>query len=119
MTELIRVELSADERELLVMGLREWGGPTRATDELARAIGFPDVNALYSDAKRIAARLDDGAELTSADWARALIATELAFASDYYGPGREWAIATGYDDETTIRRLRQVQRKLVGIAKLG
>jgi hypothetical protein len=63
--------------------------------------------------------LDQGAQLSSADWGRALVATEFAFASDYYGSGVDWATTTGCDDATTIRRLREVQRKLAGIAKLG
>jgi len=87
-------------------------------EDVARAMGFADVKSLYRDAERIAAVLDDAAQLTPADWARALIATEFAFASDYYGSGWDWSIIAGYDDVTTIGRLREVLRKLVGIARL-
>ena len=81
-------------------------------------MGFDDISALYIGAERIAGSLDAGDALTREGWARALIATEFAFASDFYGSGWDWSIAAGYDDETTIRPLRAVQRTLVGIARL-
>ena len=112
------VQLSDEERALLVRGLREWGGPTRPTAALANAMGSETVAGLLADTDRVAAQLNAGEPLTAADWARALIATEIAFASDYYGSGWDWSSTTGLDDEETIRRLRQVQRKLVGVARL-
>jgi hypothetical protein len=84
-TNPLAINLTQDERDLLAHGLREWGGPTRATDLVARAIGFSDVENLYDGAKRIAAALDAEEDLPPGDWARALIATEVAFASDFYG----------------------------------
>lgn len=113
-----RVELSADERALLAEGLGHWGGPADATDDLARVMGFADVESLYRDGARIAADLRGGAAMSAADWARALIATEFVFASDYYGAGCEWPTVSGLGDEETIKRLRGVQRKLIGVARL-
>ena len=118
MSETVAVQLSDDERALLVRGLGEWGGPTRPTDALARAMGSKNVAGLLADTKRVAMRLEARESLTAADWARALIATEIAFASDYYGSGLDWATTTGFDDEETIRRLRQLQRKLISVARL-
>lgn len=118
MSDRVRVTLTADERDLLAHGLREWGAPSRANDVVARAIGFDSVSSLYDGAQRIATALEAGEDLTSGDWARALIATEIAFASDFYGSGWDWSTTVGYDDETTIQRLRRVQRKLIGIASL-
>jgi hypothetical protein len=115
----IGVELSVAERDLLAHGLDHWGGPADATDELARVMGFDDVQSLYRDGDRIAADLREGAALSAADLARALIATEFVFASDYYGAGWDWSNVTGLGDEQTIRRLRDVQRKLAGIARLS
>ncbi len=84
-------------------GLRERGGPSSPTDELARVMGFADVESLRSDGERMAAALERGDGLTRADWARALIATEFGFASDYYGAGWDWAIVTGFADDDTQR----------------
>jgi len=81
-SETVAIQLSDDERALLVCGLGEWGGPTCPTDALAQAMGSEDVAVLLVDTKRVAVRLKAGEPLTAADWARALIATEIAFASD-------------------------------------
>jgi hypothetical protein len=86
-SETVAIQLSDDERALLFCGLGEWGGSTRPTDALARAMGSEDVAGLLVDTKRVAVQLDAGEPLAAADWARALIATEIAFASDYYGSG--------------------------------
>ena len=118
-SETVAIQLSEDERALLVRGLYEWGGPTRPTDALARAMGSENVAGLLADTKRVAAQLEADEPLTAADWARALIATEIAFASDYYGSGWDWSVIAGFDDEETIRRLRQVQRKLISVARLA
>lgn len=61
--------------------------------------------------------LDAGEPLTRTDWARVLIATEIAVASDYYRAGVEWSIVALPDDQT-VKLLRSVQRKLVSIARL-
>ena len=81
-------------------------------------MGFENVEALYRQADRISEQLRSGASLAAADLARALIATEFVFASDYYGAGWDWEHVTGFSDEDTIKRLRGVQRKLIGVARL-
>lgn len=110
--------LSADERDLLAHGLAQWGGPGHATDALARVMGFDDVEGLHREGDRIALALRSGAGLPPADLARALIATEFVFASDYYGAGRDWQAVTGFSDTDTVKRLREVQRKVIGTARL-
>ena len=44
-----------------------------------------------------------------------LILTEVVFVSDLVGSGVEWETTTGLSDEVTIRLLRGIQRKLVGV----
>jgi hypothetical protein len=112
------VALSPDERDLLAHGLDHWGGPAHPTDALARVMGFENREILYREGDRIAEQLRSGASLSAADLARALIATEFVFASDYYGAGWDWESVTGFSDEDTIKRLRGVQRKLIGLARL-
>ena len=113
-----QVGLSQEERELLAEGLIQWGGPARASKQLVQVMGFDDVESLYREGGRIAGELRQGVMLTAADLGRALIATEFVFSSDYYGAGWDWASVTGFSDEETIRRLREIQRKLVGVARL-
>lgn len=118
MSQEIAIDLNSEERQLLMVGLAEWSGPTKPTDAIAQAMGFTSEDALADEAGQILDRLRACTPLTAADWARALLATEIAFASDYYGTGYEWHTTTGLDDATTIRVLRDVQHKLVGIARL-
>jgi hypothetical protein len=44
-------------------------------------MGSETIAGLLADTKRVAVQLRAGEPLTGADWARALIATEIAFGS--------------------------------------
>jgi hypothetical protein len=55
--EPISLELTDDERAVLRAGLVEWGGPARATQELAFAMGFRDQTDLFSQGDRIIKQL--------------------------------------------------------------
>ncbi len=107
--------LDRDERELLARGLAEWRGPNSPTNDVARVIGFNDVRSLRKEAPRLAEAIRRGDELDSAEWRRALVASEIAFRSDVYGSGVEWSTTTGPPDDETLTRLRGIQRKLVGV----
>ena len=113
--ELINAELSHDERFVLNRGLVEWGGPARCTPLMAAALGFDGSADLLAEGYRIADDLEAGRPLTARDWTRALLATEIVFASDVLGSGVEWTDTTGLDDFETLQALRSVQRKLVGV----
>jgi hypothetical protein len=83
---------------------------------MAVAIGFRDVADLLSEGHRIADDLLAGRSLTTSDWRRALLATEVVFVSDVLGSGIDWSITTGLKDDETLRMLRSVQRKLGGVS---
>jgi hypothetical protein len=104
--------LSDEEVRLLQRGLLEWAGPARCTEEFAIGMGFSGVSDLLACGRRIRSLLDQRECLESIDWARSLLATEIAFASDVMGSGCEWATTTGLSDEVTIKKLRAIQRKL-------
>jgi hypothetical protein len=107
------VNLTEEEREVLLKGLMEWNGPARPTVEFAIAMGFTSATTLPAECLRIYAALDRGDSLVPLDWARALLATEVAFASAVVGSGHQWSTTTGLKDDVTIGILRAVQRKLV------
>ncbi|WP_433114705.1 hypothetical protein [Micromonospora sp. CA-246542] len=112
-SDLVAVELTADERFLLSRGLGEWGGPANPTDDLARAMGFVSKEDLWrGEGRRLREALDHGEPLTRSQWRRAVLATEIVFASDVVGSGWDWSITTGLSDEETIKLLRVVQRKV-------
>jgi hypothetical protein len=109
------LQLSVIEIDLLRVGLLQWGGPANATNELAVAMGFGDSTSMVQDCMQMRRSLELYGALTPRDWTRALLALELAFASDLVGAGYEWSTTTGLSDEGTLRSLRSVQRKLAGI----
>ncbi|WP_459545822.1 hypothetical protein [Nocardia sp. X0981] len=110
--DLVAIELSEDEREVLRHGLGEWGGPAHCTEALAAAMDFRSVQDLYEQARRLRSALKSNEPLSARDWRRTLVATEFAFASDIFGSGPDWSITTGLPDEETVRILRRLQRKL-------
>ena len=104
--------LTPDEVELLVRALLEWGGPGHASDELARGMGFAGAEDLLERCRSFRRDLESDTPIESANWARILLATEIVFVSDLVGSGTEWRTTTGMNDESTIRMLRTIQRKL-------
>lgn len=43
--ELVAVPLDSDEREILIQGVLQWGGPAASTEAFAKALGFDSVAA--------------------------------------------------------------------------
>jgi hypothetical protein len=116
--ELVTVDLTADERQVLVtaMAAWKWGSPTCCTEEFAVAMGFEGVRDLKIQAERLEGALDRRQALVPLDWARVLVATEFAFASDVVGVGTDWVAVSDMSDEQTVGLLRQLQRKLIDTA---
>jgi hypothetical protein len=111
----IMVELTDEERDVLASGLLEWGGPASPTDAWARVMGFADRNDLVrGHGRRLAEALMRGGALPTSELRRALLATEIVFASDVVGSGVDWTSTTGRSDGETIAILRGIQRKVVG-----
>ncbi|MFI6544159.1 hypothetical protein ACIBO9_13085 [Streptomyces prunicolor] len=104
--------LAEHEVELLRRALLEWGGPAHCSDQLAVGMGFADERDLLDQCRRLRSALSEDTQLGAADWARTLLAAEIVFVSDLVGSGVEWQTTTGRDDETTIKTLRVIQRKL-------
>lgn len=117
-TRVVQVDLTKDERRVLEVGLIEWGGPAACTNEMALAMGFKGVLDLFDDGQRLANSIRDDAPLSGRDWTRALLATEIVFASNVIGSGLDWRSTTGFDDVVTIGLLRSLQRKLGGLRDL-
>jgi hypothetical protein len=111
--EKIHVPLTEEERYMLDRGLVEWGGPARCTKELAVAMGFTDVDDLIrGEGRRILHDLRAQVPLTPLDWTRALLATEIVFASNVLGAGTDWPISTGIPDGEAVALLRTLQDKI-------
>lgn len=107
--------LSADERALLSHGVSQWGGPAKPTDALAAALGVEDLTALVNLGEQVNRKLLGGETLSDYELVFALVSTELTFISDRWGAGVEWATVTGRTDSETIKLLRQLQVRFVGV----
>jgi hypothetical protein len=104
---------------VLIGGVVEWGGPAHCTEEFAVAMGFTSVAGLFDSQDRLLAALRNAEPLTQIDWARALLLSEVVFASDVVGSGLDWSITVGLSDEETIRVLREIQRKIPKAGVVG
>ncbi len=116
--EEFNIELTADEAEMLAQGPYTWDGPGYPTDNLARAMGFRNVADLHSIGFEIGDRIRAREILTRRDWTRAIMALEISFGSDA-GAGWEWQTVTGFEDEYSIKVVRGLQAKLVGVRLQG
>ncbi len=110
-TELVAIDLTPEERDLLSHGLLHWGGPAHCTEEMAVALGFLSVADLLAETKRLSGALAASQPLALLDWMKALIAVEVVFVSNVVGAGTDWSIVTPFPDDETIRALRSIQRK--------
>lgn len=90
-------------------------GPSH--DKLVQAMGFDNLDSFPHELDQLTDAVRDRRPLSHRDWARVLVATEIAFASDYYGSGWDFMPATGREDQDAILVLRAVQDKLIAIAK--
>jgi hypothetical protein len=115
----IQLRLSEDERALLRAGLNEWGGPARCTEEFAVAMGFESVADLFATGDRIGDAIVAGVPLSRTDWTRALLATEVVFASNVIGSGWDWQATTGLNDQATLGMLRSLQLRMVTGGVIG
>ena len=109
--ETVDLPLSDAERGILKAGLAEWGGPAHCTEGFAVAMGFNSVADFLDQSHRLSAAVAAGEPMTRRDWTKTLLATELAFVSDFIGSGVEWETTTGFSDVDTIRLIRGIQRK--------
>lgn len=109
--------LAVDEVAWLRRALLEWGGPARCSDELAIGMGFEGALDLLAQCGRLRSSLENGTPIAPVDWARVLLAAEIVFVSDLAGSGCDWSTTTGFSDESSIRTLRAVQRKLARVVR--
>ena len=110
--DAVSVELSDEERYMLLYGLRDWGGPAHCTESLAVAMGFSGIDELLDESERIITSIQAHQPLTVRDWTRALHSTELIFISDLVGTGSEWTVIHGQSDGYWIDVLRRLQHKV-------
>lgn len=111
---LVEVDLNPEELLFFRQGLIQWEGPAYCSEQMAVAMGFNGIDDLYTQSSRIEKALSKRPVLSRFDWTRALLATEIVFASNVVGAAWDWEIVTPFSDIRSLKILRQVQRKLLG-----
>jgi len=100
-----------EQRNLLREGVVAWGGPASCTDDIAHLLDYSSAGAFYADSDRLVRILESTEPLRALDLRRAILATELVFASYILGAAHDWSMVSGFDDEETLRILRGIQRE--------
>lgn len=109
-TDLVREDLTDDERVLMVHGLNEYLGPAKGAALLAPMVGLSTVAEFHQLLMRLMTTIEQGAPLSDLDCARALVLTEISWASDLLGAGVDFA--SNMRDEKAVAVLRSLQRKI-------
>lgn len=115
-TELIDIELTDDERDLLSHGLNEYGGSIQYKPILTRALGLPDRASFEALLHRLRRAIGRKEPLSKVDWARAVFLTEVSWASNLVGSGLDFR--TNFHDDEAAPLMRAIQRK-VGLYGVG
>lgn len=110
-------DLTEHERDVIVGAMVEWTSPGRMSRDRAVAIGFGGVDRFHEQLDRLISAVDEARPLIALDCKRGLLATEVCYASDYFGAGWEWETVTCVEDYASLLALRDIQEKLIGIAK--
>jgi hypothetical protein len=100
--ELVTVDLTDDERELMVLALNEYFGAAKnGWSPLVLILGLSIRDEFRALVRRLMGAIEGGAPLSDLDWARALLLAEICWASDLLGAGIDFA--TNFRDEQAAR----------------
>ena len=108
--ELVDIDLTNTERELMVQVLNEYAGTAQQAFELmAPVVGRSSEDEWANYVFPLKQAIKRKEPLSELDWARALFLTEVGFASDLVGSGRRFGRRA---DEFWIVELRSLQDKI-------
>jgi hypothetical protein len=109
-TELIDIELTDDERDLLSHGLNEYGGSIHYKPVMTRALGLPDRASFDTLLHRLRRAIWRKEPLSKLDWARAVFLTEVSWASNLVGSGLDFR--SNFHDDEAAPLIRSIQWKI-------
>ncbi|WIM89154.1 hypothetical protein PT015_06775 [Candidatus Mycobacterium wuenschmannii] len=109
--ELVAIDLTDDERLLLMHGLNEYfGAAKRSWPLLLPLLGLSTTDEFRALTSRLMETIEDKRRLSELDWARALLLTEICWGSELLGAGLDFA--SNIYDEKAMPLLRAIQRKV-------
>lgn len=108
--ECVAIDLTDEERELMVLALNEYAGEAQHTYRLlCPVLGQPDENSWGRLANRLKEALKKREPLSDLDWARAMFLTDICFGSTLVGSGLYFGRSADY---YWFPILRSIQEKL-------
>jgi hypothetical protein len=116
-SDAVDVELTDDERLLLLSGVMEYGGPAKGAPVLAPTVGATSVDEFNQLTDRLYAAIRAEEPMPPLDWVRALALTEICWASDVLGAASDFT--TNMSDARALAALRSLQRKIVDGGNIG
>lgn len=109
--ELIAIDLTDDERMLMILGLNEYfGAAQQGWQLLIPLVGLSTTDEFRALLHQLMEAIENKKSLSELDWARALLLTEISWASQVLGAGIDFA--TNVRDEKAAPLLRSIQRKV-------
>ena len=108
--ELVTIELTDEERELVVLALNEYAGTAQHTYKLlCPVLGQSNKHEWFQLINRLGHTIVNKEPLSDLDWARAMFLTDISFGSTLVGSGLRFGRAA---DEYWFEILRSLQGKV-------
>jgi hypothetical protein len=107
---VVGIELTDEERELMVLALNEYGGTAQHTYQLlCPVLGLSNLDEWARLVNRLEEAVRNNQPLSDLDWARAMFLTDISFGSTLVGSGLRFGRSA---DEYWFGILRSVQEKI-------
>jgi hypothetical protein len=113
--ERVAMDLTDEERKLMVLALNEFGGTAQHTYQLlCPVLGQSNLDGWAHLVNRLISAIENKEPLSDLDWARALFLTDVSFGSTLVGSGLRFGRSA---DEHWFRVLRSLQEKVSSRAR--
>ncbi|MBW0018700.1 MAG: hypothetical protein JO236_14310 [Mycobacterium sp.] len=108
--ELVAIELTDEERKLIVLALNEYAGTAQHTYRLlCPVLGWSTKHDWFQLINRLTSSIENKEPLSDLDWARAMFLTDISFGSTLVGSGLRFGRGA---DAYWFQVLRSLQEKV-------
>lgn len=108
--ERITIDLTDEERELVVLALNEYGGTAQHTYQLlCPVLGQSNLDEWAYLVNRLISAIKSKEPLSDLDWARVMFLTDVSFGSTLVGSGLRFGRSA---DDYWLPILRSIQEKV-------
>src|ERR1700739_313140 len=108
--ELVAIDLTDEERELIVLALNEYAGTAQHTYKLlCLVLGQSNKHEWFQLINRLSLAIENKEPMSDLDWARTMFLTDISFGSTLVGSGLRFGRSA---DEYWFEILRSIQEKV-------